>query len=80
MTARTQPPAGWSVELLGLIAAVRFDNGDRQLLWCDGRWSIERRDQRGRAMSVPALSVPRATSMDEARRVGCAWLHEIESS
>lgn len=71
-------PKGWSVELLGLIGAVVFENGHRRLMWSDGRWSIETYTQDGRWLSAPAPGVPSAETMKDARRVGCEFLREFE--
>lgn len=69
-------PAGWSVELLGMIEAVKFTHRDGYgLLWCDGRWQSHASN--GRAMPAPA--VPAAQTMTEARRVGAAWIREMDA-
>lgn len=75
--ATPKAPAGWSVELLGMIEAVQFTNGDRRLLWSDGRWYRESRLSTGWTVA-PAPGVPSADTMRDARRVGCEFLHEFE--
>lgn len=79
MTTRALP-AGWSVEMLGLISAVRFTRKDApyELVWCDNEWRMCSNGPNGR-VSVLARGVPEARSMKEARRVGEAWIREIES-
>jgi hypothetical protein len=67
-------PQGWSVEMLGLIESVKFTRsgqGRVSLLWSDGVWMMGM----GQA-HVSAPGVPSARTMDEARRVGTAWLAE----
>lgn len=81
-TTRTAPktPAGWSVELQGLSESVVFTNGSRTLIWCDGQWLRQVRTQDGRTLVAPAPGVRAATSMKDARRAGCEFLHEVESA
>jgi len=70
----TKLPPGWRVENLGLIEAVQFYSpGGFTLLWCDGKWSAG-------PSGASARGVPRASSMAEARRVGTAWINEMEAS
>jgi hypothetical protein len=67
-----KPPTGWRVEMLGLISAVRFTSpAGSELLWCDGEWRMGN----GRVMTV-AVGVPHASTMAQARQVGCAFLKE----
>lgn len=72
----TKLPAGWQVENLGLIAAVSFTHvAGRGLLWCDGRWDCIWPN----GMATRADGVPAASSMAEARKVGAAWINEVEA-
>ena len=69
MAPRTAP-AGWTIENLGLIAAVRFRAQDgRELLWCDGEWRAG-----SAGLLRPAPGVPAAASMREARAVGAVFV------
>jgi hypothetical protein len=72
----TKLPAGWRVENLGLIEAVRFEHKrGRVLLWCDGEWTVGRHHGMMRATGVPV-----AHSMAEARKIGTAWINEVEAT
>jgi hypothetical protein len=65
----SMPPAPWKMEMNGLIASVVFTLGSTQLLWVDGSWYIG-----SGGASMPARALPYASSMEEARQVGCQWL------
>jgi hypothetical protein len=66
----TALPKGWRVEMLGIIAAVRFTSpAGSDLTWSDGAWTIGRG-----SVAMSARGVPAARTMAEARRVGTAWL------
>lgn len=80
MTRTLTPPTGWSVELLGLIESVAFENDGRRLMWSDGRWFRESRRPDGQWLTMPAPGVPSADSMNDARRIGCEFLHEFEEA
>ena len=68
-------PAGWRVELLGLISSVRFSNEEgRLLVWGDGEWSMGN----GHIM-MRARGVPKASDMKTARVVGTAFLSSLEA-
>lgn len=57
------------VENLPLINAVVLDiEGGPTFLWCDGDWTIS---TNGDTVRAP---LPEASSMEEARRIGRAWL------
>lgn len=66
----------WRIELLGIIEAVKFQRigSPAQLLWCDGEWRYG-----NDRMMAPARGVPAARTMTEARRVGTAWINEVEA-
>ena len=74
MTKNASLPAGWSVELLGMIGMVKFSSRDGRVLeWVDGTWYVARGHVHRTAAGVPA-----AHSMLEARRIGTAWLTSID--
>lgn len=68
-------PSGWTVELLGLIEAVEFSHPGRtfKLLWCDEQWSVVHGSK-----AMPASGVPKAKTMDEARKRGTEWIIRAE--
>jgi hypothetical protein len=72
----TKLPAGWQVENLGLIEAVQFTHVyGRVMLWCDDEWRV------GSTHGMrPAPGIPAAHSMAEARKVGTAFINEVEAS
>lgn len=63
-------PTGWSVEMLGLAAAVKFTAPSGMvILWCDGRWTMG-----SGTAHMPARGIPYAATMKEARTIGTAWI------
>ena len=73
MSAVRSLPKGWTVEALGLIEAVQFRNGNMELCWCDGQWTV------GSArMQVPARCIPEARTMKEARTIGTKFINDTE--
>lgn len=71
----SNPPKPWALELLGLGEQVTFTHPDgRVLVWGDGQWWVGR----GRTMKL-APGVPDASTMVEARTIGCAWLRDVEA-
>ncbi len=73
MTTSAKIPRGWRVELLGLINAVKFDNGTRSLLWCDGRWTLTQN-----SVTMECRAIPYAADVKKARQVGAAFIAMIE--
>jgi len=76
MTVPKLPP-GWRVEPLGMIGAVEFSHTSPErtmkLLWCDGQWSIVH----GK-VAMPTYALPKAKTMDEARKAGTEWIIRVE--
>lgn len=70
-------PQGWRVENLGLIGAVEFDDHHgHRFTWCDGQWHMSTRTGLGWT-NGPAVQIPHASTMAEARKVGTAWIARV---
>lgn len=74
MTRTPTLPKGWSVELLGLINAVRFTGPiAAELLWTDSKWYLTN----GTTM-VELHSLGYASTQIEARRIGSEFINKME--
>jgi hypothetical protein len=73
MSAVAKLPQGWSVELLGIINGVKFENtGGSGLLWCDGQWTITAGQHSRRAIGLAD-----ARTQADARRIGTAFIRNL---
>ncbi len=72
---KPQLPVGWRVDLLDSINAVQFISPRGAIvLWHDGRWTVG-----GRAHDIAVADIPPAASMKQARRVGTAFIAQLDS-
>jgi hypothetical protein len=69
-------PADWNVEALGLANTVVFSGPHGRILrWTDGAWHLG--SEHGQ-LPISSDAVGRASTMDQARTVGAAFIVEFE--